>query len=63
VNTTLAYNVGNLEISAFATNLTDEDYWESYIDGSLLGTLLGVDQSLGILGAPMNYGLRLRYDF
>jgi iron complex outermembrane receptor protein len=63
VNTTLAYDVGNLEISAFATNLTDEDYWESYIDGSLLGTLLGVDQSLGILGAPMNYGLRLRYDF
>ena len=63
VNTTLAYNVRNLEISAFATNLTDEDYWESYIDGSLLGTLLGVDQSLGILGAPMNYGLRVRYDF
>ena len=31
---------------------------ESYIDGSLLGTLLGVlNQSLGILGAPMNYGV------
>jgi iron complex outermembrane receptor protein len=63
VNTTLVYDVGHWEISAFATNLTDEEYWESYIDGSLLGTLLGVDQSLAILGAPTNYGLRVRYDF
>jgi iron complex outermembrane receptor protein len=63
LNTALAWQAGPWEISVFGNNLTNEDYWESYIDGSLLDSLVGIDQDLGVIGAPRNFGLRVQYDF
>jgi len=63
VNTSLSYRLGGLTATAFANNLTDEEYFESFIDGSLLAALGLLNQDLGILGAPRNVGLRLQYEF
>jgi iron complex outermembrane receptor protein len=63
VNTSLGYKHGGLTVSAFVNNLFDEDYFESFIDGSLLAALGLLNQDLGILGAPRNVGVRLQYEF
>jgi iron complex outermembrane receptor protein len=63
VNTSLAYRHGGLTINAFANNVLDEEYFESFIDGSLLATLGLLNQALGILGAPRNVGIRVQYEF
>ncbi len=63
VNTSLSYRLGGLTATVFANNLTDEKYFESFIDGSLLAALGLLNQDLGILGAPRNVGLRLQYEF
>jgi hypothetical protein len=41
----------------------DEEYFESFIDGSLLQALGLLNQDLGILGAPRNVGVRVQYEF
>ena len=63
VNTALSWRGEALTVGLFANNLFDEDYYESYIDGSLLATLGLLDQNLGILGAPRNVGMRVEYRF
>ena len=63
VNTSIAWRHGPIEVTLFGTNILDEEYFESYIDDSLLGTLLGIPQTLGIVGSPQNFGLRISYDF
>jgi iron complex outermembrane receptor protein len=62
-NTSIGYRQGQFSATLFANNLLDEEYFESFIDGSLLQTLGLLNQDLGILGAPRNYGVRLQYDF
>ncbi|NJO13174.1 MAG: TonB-dependent receptor [Gammaproteobacteria bacterium] len=63
VNTSLAWRRGGLSVSAFANNLLDEDYFESFIDGSLLASLGLLNQDLGLLGARRNVGVRVQYEF
>lgn len=47
-----------LDISAFARNLTDQEYYSS---GSAAGTFIGI--SSYVLGPPRLYGMELRYSF
>ena len=47
----------------FANNLFDEQYFESFIDGSLLQALGLPNQDLGMLGTPRKVGLRVQYEF
>jgi iron complex outermembrane receptor protein len=63
VNTSLGYRRGGITASVFANNLFDEEYFESFIDGSLLQALGLLNQDLGILGAPRNVGVRVQYEF
>ncbi|MBL8266874.1 TonB-dependent receptor [Steroidobacter sp.] len=63
VNTSLSYKHGGITASVFANNLFDEEYFESFIDGSLLQALGLLNQDLGILGAPRNVGVRVQYEF
>ena len=63
VNTSLGYRREGLSVSLFANNLFDEEYFESFIDGSLLQALGLLNQDLGILGAPRNVGVRVQYEF
>jgi iron complex outermembrane recepter protein len=63
VNTSLGYRRGGVTASIFANNLFDEEYFESFIDGSLLQALGLLNQDLGILGAPRNVGVRVQYEF
>ncbi|HEU4530088.1 MAG TPA: TonB-dependent receptor [Steroidobacteraceae bacterium] len=63
VNTSLLYRRGPLSAGVFANNLLDEEYFESFIDGSLLASLGLLNQDLGILGAPQNIGVRVQYEF
>jgi len=62
-NTALTYRRDALTIGLFANNMFDEEYFESYIDGSLLAALGLLDQNLGILGSGRNVGVRLQYEF
>ena len=62
-NTALTYRRDALTVGLFANNLFDEEYFESYIDGSLLAALGLLDQNLGILGHGRNVGVRLQYEF
>jgi iron complex outermembrane receptor protein len=63
VNTSVTYRRNGFSASVFANNLFDEEYFESYIDGSLLQALGLLNQDLGILGTPQKIGLRLQYEF
>ncbi len=63
VNTSLSYRRDGISVSVFANNLFDEEYFESFIDGSLLQALGLLNQDLGILGAPRNVGVRVQYEF
>ncbi len=63
VNTSVTYRRNGFSASAFANNLLDEEYFESYIDGSLLQALGLLNQDLGILGTPQKVGVRLQYEF
>jgi iron complex outermembrane recepter protein len=63
VNTSLTYRRNGFSAGVFANNLLDEEYFESYIDGSLLQALGLLNQDLGILGTPRKIGLRLQYEF
>ncbi len=63
VNTSVTYRRNGFSASVFANNLFGEDYFESFIDGSLLQALGLLNQDLGILGTPRKVGLRLQYEF
>jgi iron complex outermembrane receptor protein len=63
VNTSVTYRRNGFSASVFANNLLDEEYFESYIDGSLLQALGLLNQDLGMLGTPQKVGLRLQYEF
>jgi iron complex outermembrane receptor protein len=63
VNTSVTYRRNGFSASVFANNLFDEEYFESYIDGSLLQALGLLNQDLGILGTPQKVGVRLQYEF
>jgi iron complex outermembrane receptor protein len=63
VNTSLSYRRGGFSAIVFANNLLDEEYFESFIDGSLLQSLGLLNQDLGMLGAPQNVGVRLQFEF
>lgn len=61
VNTSLGYRRNGFTVNLFANNLLVEEYFESFIDGSLLQALGLLNQDLGILGAPRSIGVRLQY--
>ena len=63
VNTSVSYRRGGLTATVFANNLLDEQYFESFIDGSLLQALGLLNQDLGMLGTPRKVGLRVQYEF
>ncbi len=63
VNTSVTYRRDGFSASVFANNLLDEEYFESFIDGSLLQALGLLNQDLGMLGTPQKIGLRLQYEF
>src|SRR6185436_3100947 len=63
VNTSVSYRRGGLTATVFANNLLDEQYFESFIDGSLLQALGLLNQDLGLLGTPRKVGLRVQYEF
>jgi len=63
VNTSVSYRHGGLTATLFANNLFDEEYFESFIDGSLLQALGLLNQDLGMLGTPRKIGLRVQYEF
>ncbi len=39
VNANIAYNINDVTVALWGTNLTDEQYYESYLDRSLLEAL------------------------
>lgn len=53
VNASITYRFPSFEVAAFATNLFDEEYLESYIDHTLL-------QSIGIFPSPLVQNLALQ---
>ena len=63
VNTSVSYRRGDFTATLFANNLFDEEYFESFIDGSLLQALGLLNQDLGMLGTPRKVGLRVQYEF
>ena len=63
VNTSVSYRRGDFTATLFANNLFDEEYFESFIDGSLLQALGLLNQDLGMLGTPRSVGFRVQYEF
>lgn len=63
VGASATYRQGPFEIAAFATNLLNEKYWESYIEKTTLA-LAGLPASdLGIMGDARRYGVRVGVKF
>ena len=63
VNGSITYSTGPLELSIFANNLFNEDYFESYIERTTLA-LAGLPASdLGIVGDRRRYGIRAAFRF
>lgn len=64
VNAAVTYRIGAIEISAFANNLFDEDFFESYIEQTTLALAgLPMVSDLGITGDRRRYGVRTRIRF
>ncbi len=62
-NVSVAYRKDGFEISAFANNLFNEDYFESYIEKTTL-ILAGLPPTdVGIVGDRRRYGVRARFQF
>ena len=63
-NLSVAWRRDNLELAVFANNVFDTEYYESYVDSSLL-TALGVPAlgSLGLIGDGRRVGVRFGYNF
>ena len=63
VNAQVSYRTGPVELSVFANNLFNEDYFESYIERTTLA-LAGLPASdLGIVGDRRRVGVRARLEF
>lgn len=63
VNASLTYRIGGIEVSAFANNLFNKEYFESYIERTTL-ILAGLPNSdVGIIGDKRRYGVRTRITF
>ena len=69
-NASLTYRAANWEIAFYGSNLSDEDYFQTYIDRSLLEDALGpialipgVANNLGIVGDGRRVGARLGFYF
>ena len=70
VNANLAYERDNWTIALWGTNLLDEEYYESYLDESLLAAIFGppgpmnpLVSNLGIMGDGRRVGVRLSARF
>jgi len=66
VNANVAYEWDNYTVALFATNLLDEDYYDSYLDQSLLsafGFPAAAVHNLGITGDERRIGVRLAARF
>ncbi|WP_428152405.1 TonB-dependent receptor [Brevundimonas sp.] len=66
LNANVAYQWDNYTVAVFATNLLDEDYYDSYLDKSLLGAFgfpAAAVSDLGIMGDGRRVGLRLNARF
>ncbi len=67
INANLAYETEHYTLSLWGTNLTDEEYYESYLDRSLLGALFGdaspITRNLGITGDGRRIGVRVAARF
>lgn len=63
-NATISWKRDTLDLALFANNLFDEEYYESYIDSSVL-TVAGLPAlgSLGLIGDGRRVGVRLGYGF
>lgn len=63
-NASIIYRIDNLEMAIFSNNLFDEEYYESYIDSSVL-TVAGLPAlgSLGQIGDGRRVGVRVGYSF
>tara|TARA_R110002110_G_scaffold415785_2_gene655801 strand:- start:6738 stop:8858 length:2121 start_codon:yes stop_codon:yes gene_type:complete len=62
----VSYRRGNLEVALFGKNLLNEEYFESYIDQSVLqraGLPAPLISSLGIPGAERRVGVRVSLEF
>ena len=63
VNAAITYRHGPFEVSVFANNLFNEDYFDSYIEKTTLA-LAGLPASdLGIIGDRRRVGARVRFQF
>lgn len=63
VGASATYRAGPIEVSAFASNLFNKGYWESYIERTTL-QLAGLPASdLGIMGDARRYGIRIGMKF
>jgi len=63
VNGQISFRHGPVEVSLFANNIFNQDYWESYIERTTL-QLAGLPASdLGITGDRRRVGARLRLNF
>ncbi|HTU09954.1 MAG TPA: TonB-dependent receptor [Allosphingosinicella sp.] len=63
VNASIAYRHGPVELSVFANNILQEDYFESYIEQTTLA-LAGIPPSdVGIIGDRRRIGARVRFEF
>lgn len=63
VNTSITYRTGPLELSVFANNIFQTDYFDSYIEKTTL-QLAGLPASdLGIVGDRRRVGARVRFQF
>ena len=63
VNAGITYRIGGFELTAFANNLFDADYWESYIERTTLVLAGLIPSDLGITGDRARYGVRARFRF
>lgn len=70
INANIAYNHANWTLALWGTNLTDEQYYDSYLDSSLLAAFFGppgpmnpLTHNLGITGDGRRVGVRVSARF
>lgn len=67
LNGNISYSRDEWTVALWGTNLTDEEYYDSYLDRSLLGALFGdaspITRNLGIMGDGRRVGVRVSARF